>query len=116
VVAGEGRPQLAIGNANKSGAGGGGPQFTIERVSIALPNVYGLPRIKDKRTGALSTGVDHARDFFGKAEFLTTSFGLEEGSPVKGGAAADQGREDVREERNDNQPLWGGRHPSEADG
>jgi asparaginyl-tRNA synthetase len=50
---------------------GAGEMFRVTTLNV--DDVDALPRIKDERTGTLSAGVDHAKDFFGKAAFLTVS-------------------------------------------
>jgi asparaginyl-tRNA synthetase len=50
---------------------GAGEMFRVTTLNV--DDVDSLPRIKDEKTGVLSPGVDHAKDFFGKAAFLTVS-------------------------------------------
>ena len=50
---------------------GAGEMFRVTTLNV--DDVASLPRAKDPDTGLVLPGVDHARDFFGKAAFLTVS-------------------------------------------
>lgn len=50
---------------------GAGEMFRV--TTLDVDDVASLPRAKDAETGLTLPGVDHSRDFFGKAAFLTVS-------------------------------------------